>query len=571
MHGFCTIIAHNKLPVEIKFNWKVPFEFQQKLICRTYNSENLITEQYTGLKFLSEKLWINNSEFFIVTEGIITNLKSLCKEYNANSVENLISTLIKEENFFNLFRGNFAGFIHLKKSGKYFAFNNHCGTKKLFYFQDNKFTIIGTDLYTVGKTMTDLGITKSLDTEAAIFLLTSGFMHENLTLIKEVKQIRAGEYIEKANNTTHPHFYFHLEDIKENNDSRTEIIEKLESLFQKSIHNEYELDKEHQLRPVSTLSGGLDSRMVALSAYKNGFRDQLFFNFSEKGYADELIAKKIAKSYKQQILSIPLEAQSLMDIDDVVKVNDGLTIYTGAGHVFNAIKHMDTAKNGIIHTGILGDAVLGSYLNSASNENPEAMTGVYSTVLLRKKTKLFDKYLKEYRDQEIYKFYNRGFNGINNGFLFFDLCGESFSAFLDPDFVSYALSIPKKYRYKEKIYIDWIKSKHPEFANYIWENIGGKPTNNSILRQIYRFKRAIIKRLPIRSMWKNNMTPEQLWYDKNPEIKNYLDNYFQRNIEFIKFNDELFNECMDLYKKSKITEKSQVLTLLASYKLLFNE
>lgn len=67
------------------------------------------------------------------------------------------------------------------------------------------------------------------------------------------------------------------------------------------------------------------------------------------------------------------------------------------------------------------------------------------------------------------------------------------------------------------------------------------------------------------------MTPEQLWYDKNPEIKNYLDNYFQRNIEFIKFNDELFNECMDLYKKSKITEKSQVLTLLASYKLLFNE
>ncbi len=113
------------------------------------------------------------------------------------------------------------------------------------------------------------------------------------------------------------------------------------------------------------------------------------------------------------------------------------------------------------------------------------------------------------------------------------MCGESDAAFLNPDFLSYALSIPAKYRYKEQIYIDWIKIKHPEFAGFTWESIGGKPTNNSILRCYYRYRRALVKRMPFQTMWKNNMNPEQLWYDKNLSLRQTLDQYFLENIALI--------------------------------------
>ena len=139
---------------------------------------------------------------------------------------------------------------------------------------------------------------------------------------------------------------FHLSDIKENNHSQTEIIENLDKKFTKAIEREFSIDKGSALVSLTTLSGGLDSRMVALIAKENGFNNQLWFNFSEKGYADEVIAKQIAKYYKQQFYGIQISANCLMDIDNVVSVNDGLTLYTGAGHVYNSVSRLKTNNNG---------------------------------------------------------------------------------------------------------------------------------------------------------------------------------------------------------------------------------
>jgi hypothetical protein len=110
---------------------------------------------------------------------------------------------------------------------------------------------------------------------------------------------------------------------------------------------------------------------------------------------------------------------------------------------------------------------------------------------------------------------------------------------------------------------------HPDIANYTWELIGGKPTNNEILRKLYRLKRAIIKRLPIKTMWKNTMSPEQVWYDKNEDTRKTLDTFYSNNIDLLSGYKELKIDLKKLYSKGNITEKSQVLTLLSAYKLLF--
>jgi asparagine synthase (glutamine-hydrolysing) len=70
-------------------------------------------------------------------------------------------------------------------------------------------------------------------------------------------------------------------------------------------------------------------------------------------------------------------------------------------------------------------------------------------------------------------------------------------------------------------------------------------------------------------MWKNNMNPEQLWYDNNENVRKTLDSYYSSHIELLNDYKGLRNDVIELYKTGNITEKTQVLTLLSACKLLF--
>lgn len=568
MHGFNIAISLNHPFDFAEFSWKTPFDFQQKHVMRTWQHTNIKAEQYAADTFLSEKLWIDTDKFFIVTDGIITNSDELCAEYNVIDINSLIGLMIDEDNFFRKFRGNFCGFVYNKSTQTYLTFNNHTGTKKLFYFINSDFALFGTDLFTLHETLKSLNIQTSPNLEAAYLLLSNGFMLGDLTLISQIKQIRAGEFFEIKKNKHELKSYFHLSEIKSIDENENDIIPQIDSLFLKAVRREYDIDRKHNKTSLSTLSGGLDSRMTTLIAHKNGYPQQIL-SFSEKGYADEIISKQISRQYQLKQHFYALDPNGLCCIDDVVKVNDGLTVYTSASHVFDAFQKVSIENSGIVHTGMIGDAVFGSFLSASTPKKPTAEMGVYSKGLNCKTKDIKAKYLNDYETEELYKFYTRAFPGANNGFLFLDLIGESLSPFLDVDLLTYVLSVPIKYRYKEAIYIKWIKKYHPEAAKFIWEAIGGKPTNSDIIRFYYRSKRAIIKRLPIHSMWKNNMTPEQYWYDNNLNVRNYLDNYFTDHFHLLAFNKELADDCKSMYQNGNITEKAQVLTLLAAYKLLF--
>lgn len=81
MHGFSILLSTKNDTREHKFSWKAPLHFQQELVLRNYNSNSMLVEQYTGKKFLTEKLWIDSPEFFIVTEGVISNLRALSEQF----------------------------------------------------------------------------------------------------------------------------------------------------------------------------------------------------------------------------------------------------------------------------------------------------------------------------------------------------------------------------------------------------------------------------------------------------------------------------------------------------------
>lgn len=176
-----------------------------------------------------------------------------------------------------------------------------------------------------------------------------------------------------------------------------------------------------------------------------------------------------------------------------------------------------------------------------------------------------------YDSEEIYKFYTRGFLGAMNGNYTIDLYTQSVSPFLDVDFLSYCISIPEKFKYKQKIYLEWIAKKHPEFAHYPWEKTGVSPLKSNNFKKYFDlgyYKRMSLKFFDkLSGKMKSGMNPFDFWMQQNKSLELYINTYFNNHIALLSFNTELQNDCKKLYQEGNSGEKFQVLTLLAAVKL----
>ena len=343
------------------------------------------------------------------------------------------------------------------------------------------------------------------------------------------------------------------------------MIENLNYRFNEAIIQQHEIDLKYGFNHMTTLSGGLDSRMELFTANEMGYTQQVAFNFSKKGYADQLISKQIAEKYDIPLLQFSLSPDMMLPIDDIVAVNDGLISYTNCCHVFSILNQLKDQQFGAIHTGIMGDTIMGSSVN----DDDRIKKRLYSVnAVFPDQINYIDNLIAKYKNAELCLIYNLIFFGESNGFVNFDLMGETLSPFLNTSFLTYAYSIPNELKFNRKLYIDWIKNFRPGVAEFVWETIAGKPTNNQLLRQFYRYKRAVIKRLPIETMWKDNMSPEKIWYAQNQNIKENLDQYFFNNVSRIT-NSKLSGDVIALFNSENFDVKARCITLIGAIKLLF--
>jgi len=577
MPTLTAIIAKNAdIQRNIKFSPKDKYGNESNFIQRQIASKNFVAEQFTNPKFLNDKILEENTDFVIGTEGVILNLTDLKKKFDAENTFDLISKmyLSENENFVKKLKGDFSGFIFDKKAGKWIVFTNQTGSKRVFYFENNDYFIFSSELKEICFLLEQLNIEKPLNISAAYMLLTCGFMLGNNTLADNVKRLSAGHYLVFENNKIAIKEYFHLRNIPQTTDSKAEIIEKMDTLFSQAVRLEFEKDKEYNYCHIATLSGGLDSRMTVLVAHKLGYTEQLNFTFSQSNHLDEVIAKKISTDHRFGFIFQSLDGGNyLKSIDKNVYYNDGLVYFPGSAHLLNSIENINFAKYGIVHTGILGDAIIGTYLGAPYPRSPSVEMGVNSRLLLSKLRPFFDEIAKNFPTEELYKIYNRGFLGIMGGYLYIDIFSQAASPFMDVDFLSYCYSIPEKYKFKEQIYLDWIAAKYPEFARYAWEKTGISPLKSNSLKRFfcYGYYRRMSKKFfdMLSGKIKSGMNPFDLWLEENDELRNYLDNYFAENIHLLNNYKELKHDCENVFKIGKAMDKFTVLTLLSAVKLHF--
>ncbi len=571
-----------------KFFEKIHIKTGERFINDRLDNEYLSVERYTFKKFLNDKCLFDNEKFTIVIEGIILNSVDLITEYNTMNIGQCaikMYTLLGDK-FFDDFRGSFCGILLDKKKNRIIAFSDHLALRQLFYSEVGDSIIISSDLEFLIKYYNYNEISYSMNLDKMYELIRLGWIDGENICINEFKRVLPGEYFIIHNRKFTVSKFYELK--MEPNKSRTEeeTIEEMDRLFCKAVKLQFEKDREYGYQHMVALSGGLDSRMTTMVANELGYGEAITNQtFSEDGYLDKTIAKKIASDLKHKWIFKSISGgEYLKHLEKSAEINAGTITYIVPTVVDDEI---NWDNYGMQHTGNLGDAVIGSVISDKNYFHKPRLLRDWGTNLGGNFPNFDNKVpfqLTEGRyEQEV--FLSRVLLLPCKAFVYSQKNhSENMSPFLFLEFFNFCMTIPIEWRMNHKIYYKWINKKHPKAANYVYERIKSKINEKQIkilgatipisrvprflyVRLLKKINPKKAKTMVYSHETKNHMNPYTYWYNTNSNLREYLDNYFNDNISRTDKYDELSKDLSLLYKKGNVYAKINVLSLLSFLKI----
>ncbi len=557
-------------------------EKKNDLLIKNHSEKNFHVELETIRKFENDKVFYNDTCYFILTEGVILNISELLMQYKQKSLIDLIISMYNNigESFFNGFRGSFSGIFYDKKNDILLIFTNHIGDKPVFYsLQTGIGLFFGSEINFLARVFKKNKIPYSLDMAGAYSLLTYSFMLSNLTYIQEIKRLTAGNYLKICADKVEIIKYHSFEYKPDYNKSDQVFVEEIDELFTNAVNLQVRKNEDYGHKHLAALSGGLDSRITTFAINRIINKPILNFTYSPVGFHDEKISKQIIQLLKNDYIYQANDSGSaLLNIDQSVEANEGLMTYYGSAVLLEFLNLLNFNDYGIIHTGQIGDGILGSITKKMKHINKINKTrDCYSSALIHKFNKYFDfeEYIKQFQYSEIFSLYNKALNGVNSGsLLVFQRITESYSPFLDVDFFEYCLTIPLAKRIDYYIYDKWVLAKYPKAGKF--SHNGRRYLNKKFvdkLKIINRTKDIIIylqKKFNIpREILIDSNTPLEHWYQNIPNVKQTMDSYFDDHLHLLTNYHELYDDCYELYHRGNSMEKNQTITLLAIIKKYF--
>ncbi|MCE2572591.1 asparagine synthase-related protein [Motilimonas eburnea] len=526
-------------------------------------------------KFVDDCITIDCEDYFFFLEGIVLNKKSLSKNYDSwESFVNSQISMTSEQLLWDKFNGSFSGLYFCKKSQVLMSFNDHIGSKAVyFYLKDNDFIL--SNKISLLRTILNSQFNRKLkiEDESAYSLLSYGFTLEGKTLFQNVAKLSPGSYLKRDFNSLTESSYFRFCNNPDPSISFRDAIDIVDEYFTTAVRLQFEKDKEYGYAHLVGLSGGLDSRMVTMVANELGYIDQTNFTFSQSDYLDESIAKKIASDLQHEWIFKFLDNGSfLKNLDEVTNISGGEVLYYGLSHGLSIYSLLNFEKFGLLHTGQLGDVALGTYYSSDDFDKRIASgDGAFSKTFSDKVN--ID--INKYPNQELFNFYNRGFSGINCGLKPIQEKTETFSPFYEKNFLEACLKIPPEIRFGHNLYKEWIKARHPNAANYIWEKTGEKIAAKTICFKGKRFTISQFFNILFYKTTgyqyrgvdsKRHMNPYEYWLRKNRSLSKYIDDYYNENISLFQ-DGELKSDIAALFDNGSALNKLQVASLLSAKKV----
>jgi len=564
------------LKVPPTFDTKLCSDLNQVFVKQLSSGQEIRIYRAVKQKPVDDSFFLHNEKHACLLEGVIVNAGLYLNQTAAKDLPVLVtqSMLNPESGILAKLHGQFCGLIYDNDTSAIRIFTNQINSLRIYYYNSGQVFIAGTSLRQINLLLSSNGISATVDETASRMLLTYGFILSGKSTLNEIKQIQAGRYLELNDNNLSIILYHEFNNETKHRDL-AKIIPTMQELFVNSVRYSFEKDVQAGVKHSAFLSGGLDSRQTVMTAYNLGFKDITCYNFCEPGYADEIIARKIAKALNLNLVFYPLEGgRYFLELEKNLIYNYGQITLNGAGHLYAAINSFDLSGTGILHTGQLGDGLLGTLLKSPEQTAPVLKAGYYSN-------KLFDTYINdiasikdEYANHEMFLLYGKCFNGVMNGDYACAELSYSVSPFMEPEFAQYCLNIDPKLRYKHHCYKEWIRKTNHLGASFQWEKYG-----SSLLvpdwysRWRYLSGRAVHKLYNkfTNTPDRRSMNPFDYWWRQNPDLALHFKNT-PEHLENIKqkLSPELYNDTSNLFKSSQVNDKILAYTLIAGLEYLFD-
>lgn len=226
------------------------------------------------------------------------------------AIDIIFSNLERIEEFLRKLNGNYT--IVINDSNKIILVSDLLRTTPLLYSLEEKMI---TD---------DISIFKNLNLDCInteLFLL-SGFVQGKETLFNNISQVEAGEIVILKSDTIKKNKYFELSYKKILNKTLEEKIKKLDvvhiEVFKRLIRT---LDNR---RVVIPLSGGQDSRLVAVMLKRLNYENVICFSYGKFGNIESKISKEIAEylGYKWYFIEYDREFENILKDRECIKYEE---------------------------------------------------------------------------------------------------------------------------------------------------------------------------------------------------------------------------------------------------------
>ena len=162
---------------------------------------------------------------------------------------------------------------------------------------------------------------------------------------------------------------------------------------------------EYGFNHYSALSAGLDSRMTCWTLRRLGYDNVTAFTYSQTGEFDHIYPGKMAAAMKYEWLFKSLDnGLYVKSIKEGVETADGIVQYEWESQLMSLLDIVDRGKLGVVHTGVIGDVVPGTFYHDFSAKKKYRYgDGARSVTLIDKLRKYYELPDYEYETGMMYK------------------------------------------------------------------------------------------------------------------------------------------------------------------------
>ncbi len=410
-------------------------------------------------------------------------------------------------------------------------------------------------------------------------LLVTGSLLQDHTPFEEVYRITAGCMVTIKGMELKKQRYHTFCNVPEHDLTMEECIEKGDVLFRQAVDRIFQKSREYGYQAECDLSGGLDSRMAAWVAHDLGYHNILNMCYCAPGNIDHMVSRKIAADLGNDYHFVPMDGDILKDIEKKVFLTGGQVDYIVSTGALKGLENYDFSNIGICCTGLLGE-IQNAYWTEGEEHTKAGYTANRRSLFYE--LRIPEEYLCQYDNFEQVNLYEYSFKLFLLSGLVRNQEVEVASPFIDPDYLDFIYKVPLKFRKEYRYVTKWMYTKYYESTKYVWQTMR-MPVRNYYLKKPYVPKtvddiRNFVIRVVNKAMRitgrdiciqrKDDMNPFAQWYLSNDEIRRYIQDYYESNIQFVTDHEYRARlHAMFFGGEANVLDKLEVINNIAVWKL----